>query len=116
VKEKIHPQDFVVLVAGAYALLSPIWTDTTSRATTTMIVLGAITVGLGVVELFRPDLLAVEGLTALMGALFIISPWVMGFSDTKAMAWTAWIVGIVTLAVGAVDLQMTRTHRVATPH
>jgi hypothetical protein len=104
VKEKIHPQDFIVLIAGAYALLSPIWTTTESRATTTMIVLGAVTVVLSVIELVRPDMLSVEGVTALMGLLFIISPWVMGFSDTKPMAWTAWV-------VGALDLQVTRTHQ-----
>jgi hypothetical protein len=111
VKEKIHPQDFIVLIAGAYALLSPIWTTTEDRATTTMIVLGAVTVVLSVIELVRPDMLSVEGLTALMGVLFIISPWVMGFADTTAMAWTAWVVGAVTLVVGALDLQVTRTHQ-----
>ena len=110
-KEKIHPQDFIVLIAGAYALLSPIWTTTETRATTTMIVLGAITVVLSVIELVRPDMLSVEGLTALLGLLFIVSPWVMGFSDTKPMAWTAWVVGAVTLVVGALDLQVTRTHQ-----
>jgi hypothetical protein len=47
-----------------------------------------------------------------MGVLFIISPWVMGFSDTRPMAWTAWIVGVVALLAGAADVQMTRTvHR-----
>ena len=45
------------------------------------------------------------------GVLFIISPWVMGFADTTAMAWTAWVVGAVTLVVGALDLQVTRTHQ-----
>jgi hypothetical protein len=118
VKQRIHPQDFIALVAGAYALLSPIWTTTTDKATTTMIVLGAITVALAVVELVRPDMLSIEGLMAVMGAAFIVAPWIMGFSDTRPMAWTAWLVGLVTLAVGALDLQVTRTHRgaMATPH
>jgi hypothetical protein len=111
VKQKIHPQDFIVLIAGAYALLSPIWTTTEDRATTTMIVLGAATVVLSVIELVRPDMLSVEGLTALMGVLFIVSPWVMGFADTTAMAWTAWVVGAITLVIGALDLQVTRTHQ-----
>ena len=115
-KEKVHPQDFVALISGAYAILSPIWTTTESRATTTMIVLGAITVALAIVELVRPDMLPAEGGTALMGVLFIVSPWVMGFADTTPMAWTAWIVGAVTLAVGALDLQTTRTHRAAATH
>jgi hypothetical protein len=53
-----------------------------------------------------------------MGVLFFISPWVMGFSDVRAMAWTAWIVGAVTFVVGVADLQLTRTHHkgIATSH
>lgn len=115
-KQKVHPQDFVALIAGAYALLSPIWTTTEDRATTTMIVLGAITVALAIVEIVRPDVMSIEGATALMGVLFIISPWVMGFADTTPMAVTAWLVGAVTLVVGALDLQTTRTHRAAATH
>jgi hypothetical protein len=113
-----HPQDFIALIAGAYAVLSPLWTDTTNRATTTMIVLGAITIVVAVADLARPDMMALEGLTALMGVLFFISPWVMGFSDVRAMAWTAWIVGAVTFVVGVADLQLTRTHHkgIATSH
>lgn len=114
-----HPQDFIALIAGVYALLSPLWTDTTSRATTTMIVLGAVTAVLALVDIARPDLMSVEGLTALMGVLFFISPWVMGFSDARGMAWTAWIAGVITFAVGLADVQMTRSHHrggMATSH
>lgn len=111
-KKGLHPQDVIPLIAGIYAFLSPIWTTTTTRATWTMIVLGIITALLSLAELVRPDLLAVEGLTALLGVLFIISPWVMGFaSTTMPMAVTAWIVGAVTLVVGLADVQLTRTHR-----
>ena len=118
-KQRTHPQDFIALAAGAYAVLSPIWTNTTSRATTTMIVLGLLTVALAIVELVRPDVMSAEGGTALLGALFIISPWVMGFSDTRGMAVTAWVVGVITLAVGLWDLQITRVHHreaMASPH
>lgn len=112
-----HPQDFVPLIVGVYALLSPLWTTTTTKATTTMVVLGAITALLSVVELVRPDTLSIEGLGALMGVLFFISPWVMSFSGVRGMAWTAWIAGVITFAVGAADLRMTRAHRgVAATH
>jgi hypothetical protein len=111
-KKSLHPQDALTLIGGIYAFLSPIWTTTTGRATATMIVLGIITALLSLGELARPDLLAVEGLTALLGVLFIISPWVMGFaSTTRPMALTAWIVGAVTLVVSLADVQLTRTHR-----
>ena len=110
-KRRTHPQDFIALLAGIYAFLSPIWTTTTNKATTTMIVLGVLTAVIAVLELARADLLPAEGATALLGVLFFISPWVMSFSGTHPMAWTAWIVGVITFLVGAADLQITRSHQ-----
>ena len=104
-----HPQDFAALLAGVYAALSPIWTTSTSRATSTMVVLGVITALLAAGSLYRPDMMAFEGALAAMGVLFFVAPWVMGFSGTAPMAWTAWVVGLVTFAVGARDIQLTRT-------
>jgi uncharacterized membrane protein HdeD (DUF308 family) len=102
-----HPLDFVALAAGIYAACSPIWTDTTDDATTTMIVLGVVTVAIALWSLARPGEIA-EGLMALMGVLFIVSPWVMGFDNTRPMAATAWIVGAIALVVGASDIAMMR--------
>jgi hypothetical protein len=104
-----HPQDFAALLAGVYAALSPIWTTSTSRSTSTMVVLGVITALLAAGSLYLPDMMAFEGALAAMGVLFFIAPWVMGFSGTAPMAWTAWVVGLVTFAVGARDVQLTRT-------
>jgi len=109
-KRSTHPQDYLAVIVGVYAFLSPIWTTTRGVATGTMIVLGIITALLGLSEVIRPDMLSVEGVTALMGVLFFIAPWVMGFSDTRPMAWTAWIVGVVTFVIGAADVQVTRSH------
>lgn len=103
VKRWSHPQDFVALAAGAYAALSPIWTTTTTRATWTVVVLGVVTVVLALMSLARPGVVA-DGLMAVMGVLFVISPWVMGFDGTHPMAWTAWIVGVVTFVVSASDV------------
>lgn len=118
-KKRIHPQDFALLLAGVYALLSPLWTDTSTRATWTMVALGGLATVLAAIEIIRPDLMSVEGLTALVGVALIASPWVVGFSDLRGMAWTAWAVGAVTLIIGAADLQVTRSHRggaMANPH
>lgn len=108
-----HTQDIAALLAGIYAALSPIWTDTpTGRATGTMITLGVLTAAVALFNMARPDVIASEALTALLGVAFVISPWVMGFSDTRALSVTAWIVGAVALLAGAADVQMTRTaHR-----
>jgi VIT1/CCC1 family predicted Fe2+/Mn2+ transporter len=93
-------QDWVALVAGGYAILSPIWTDATTKAGWTMIVLGALTVLASASALYRSGDVISEGAHAVLGVLFFVAPWVMGFSGTTAMAWTAWVVGVVTFAVG----------------
>ena len=118
-----HPQGLAALIAGIYAALSPIWTNNptdTNKATVTMVTLGVIIAVLALFDLARPGRVAVEGLIALMGVLFFVSPWVMSFNDAayRPMAWTAWIVGIVALLAGAADVQMTRSehgaHGIAT--
>lgn len=111
-KKTLHPQDVIPLIAAIYAFLSPIWTTTTTRATWTLVVLGIITALLTLGELMRPDLLPVEGITALFGVLFIIAPWVMGFASAALpMAITAWIVGAIVLIVSLADVRLTRTHQ-----
>ena len=68
----------------------------------TMISLGAITAVLALISLAIPDRVSSEGLIALMGLLFVVSRWVMGFSaGFTAFAWTARIVGAVSLVAGA---------------
>ena len=112
----MHPQGLAALVVGLYAALSPIWTTTptdSSRAMYTMISLGVVTAVVALFSLASPGRIAFEGLVGLLGVLFVVSPWVMGFSTGfAALAWTAWIVGIVALVAGAADVQMTRSeHR-----
>ncbi|MGZ4437275.1 MAG: SPW repeat protein [Nocardioidaceae bacterium] len=105
-------QDWVAVVAGAYAMVSPIWTNTTNKATWTMIILGVLTAAAALGSLAVPDNNLTDGAVAVLGVLFILSPWVMGFSGTTAMAWTAWIVGAVSLVVGALAWpESNRLHR-----
>jgi hypothetical protein len=109
-----HPQGLAALLAGIYAVLCPIWTTTPieNNAQYTMITLGILTAVLALFSLAMPDRVAFEGLIALMGLLFLLAPWVIGFTGFTALSWTAWIVGAVALLAGAADLQMTRSeHR-----
>jgi uncharacterized membrane protein HdeD (DUF308 family) len=109
-RKSMYTQGVAALVVGVYAALSPIWTThPTGKATTTMITLGVITAVVALFALARPDRIAAEGLIALLGVLFVLSPWVMGFTGFTSLAWTAWIVGIVALLAGAADVQMTRS-------
>jgi hypothetical protein len=102
-------QDWLAVVAGAYALLSPIWTTTTDKATWTLVVLGAVTLVIALGSLAAPAVVATEALIALMGVLFFVSPWVMSYHDINGMAWTAWIVGVVTFLLGASALPVSRS-------
>ena len=104
-------QDWVALAAGVVAALAPVFTDTTTRATWTMVVLGVLTIAASVYSLAKPGDVLSEGSHLVLGALLIIAPWVMGFDDMMGLAWTAWIIGAVTLIIGAADLTVTRTHR-----
>ncbi len=110
-------QDWVAVVAGAYGLLSPIWTSTTTRTTWTMVVLGVLTVAAAAWSLAMPDSVIPDGAVAVLGVLFFISPWVMGFSGITAMAWTAWIVGAVSFIAGVWTVpDSQRLHHMATSH
>ncbi len=110
-------QDWVAVLAGAYAIVSPIWTTTTTRATWTMVALGALTALAGLWSLAMPDNVVSDGAVAVLGVLLFISPWVMGFSGIAAMAWTAWVVGVVAFAAGVWAVpESNRLHHMATSH
>jgi uncharacterized membrane protein HdeD (DUF308 family) len=105
-------QGWVAFVAGAYAALSPLWTETTNAATWTMVVLGVVTAAVALGSLAMPDARIADYALVLMGVLFIVSPWVMDFARIDQMALTAWIVGAVTVVVGVLGMPEVeeRTH------
>lgn len=106
-------QDWATFVAGGYAALSPLWTDTTNKATWTMIVLGVVTAAVSLWALAMPDDRISEYGLVLLGVLFVAAPWVMGFDNIDNMALTAWIVGAITVIAGALALPQIehRMHR-----
>lgn len=97
-------QAWAGLLAGAYAALSPLWTETDNTATWTMVVLGVVTAAVSVWALAMPEDRISEYALLVMGALFIISPWVMGFAQIDDMALTAWVVGAVVALVGVLGI------------
>lgn len=95
---------WLALLAGAYAALSPIWTETDDTATQTMVVLGVVTMIVALWSLaVAEERISPFGLM-LMGALFIVSPWVMDFASLDDMALTAWVVGAVTVVAGVLAM------------
>lgn len=103
------------LIAGLYAAFFPIWTldPENNKAMISMIGVGAVTAVLATASLYRPGVVALDSLVALMGVLFLVAPWVMDFSTGfAALAWTARIAGGVTLIAGAADVTLDRSeHR-----
>jgi SPW repeat len=97
-------QGWVALVAGAYAALSPLWTATTTTATRTMVVLGVVTAAVALWSLAMPAHRISAYALVVMGALFMASPWVMGFDHIDDMTLTALIVGAVTLFSGVLSM------------
>jgi hypothetical protein len=97
-------QVWAALLAGAYAALSPVWTETDDNATRTMVILGVVTVAVSLWSLAMSEHRISEYALMLLGAAFIASPWVMGFDNIDTMAMTAWIVGVVTALAGVLAM------------
>ncbi|HEY2095800.1 MAG TPA: SPW repeat protein [Pseudonocardia sp.] len=110
-------QDWVVGVAGLYALLSPIWTEHGSGTTGTLIVFGALLVLASLWSLAQPGTVASEYVHTALGVLLFISPWVFGYASFAGAAWTSWVVGVVAAALGLwAAPESTKVHRAAVGH
>jgi hypothetical protein len=94
-------QNWVAVAAGLYAALAAIWTPSDGKATTTLVVLGVLTIIAGLVNLSMPRMPSVEWAQGVLGVLLFISPWVLAFTAMTGVAVTAWICGIVTIIVTA---------------
>ncbi|TNC24608.1 SPW repeat domain-containing protein [Amycolatopsis alkalitolerans] len=99
-----RPYDWAEVVLGVVAVLSFLWVDTSNAALWTMIVLGALIALDGLVSLAMPGLVYGEGLQIVLGALLVISPWVMSYTDLTGASLSAWIIGGLTLLAGAAAL------------
>ncbi|BCK58687.1 SPW repeat domain-containing protein [Nocardia wallacei] len=108
-------QDFVAIVLGAFTALSPLWVDTSSRATWTLIVLGVLIALTGLAQLARPAMSELDYAMGALGVLLFISPWVMNYDAFSGASWTAWIVGVLTVVVAVAALPQV-TARLHTAH
>jgi energy-converting hydrogenase Eha subunit G len=93
-------QDWVALAIGVLTLLSPIVVSTDTAALWSLIVFGVLIAGTALWSLAQPGSVASEYVHAVLGVLLFISPWVFGYSDLSGAAWTSWIAGVLTVAVG----------------
>lgn len=113
-----RPHDWAEVVLGVVAAVSFLWVDTDSKTMWTMVVLGGLIALDGLLSLAMPGLVYGEGLQIVLGALLVISPWVMGYTGLTAASLSSWILGGLTVVVGASALRVANsTHnRMAGQH
>ena len=106
-------QDYATMVFGVLLFISPLLFGETSYqvATISAYVLGILLFVSGIIaaatrEARHSPILNVPGVAAL---LTFLAPWVLGFSGVTGIAWTAWVLAIVTVLVGATLLLGERT-------
>ena len=112
-------QDYGALIAGVYAILSPIWVSTTGErgALRALITLGVLLAIAALVSLAMPGVVATEWLTVLFGVLLLVSPWVLNYTDRAGASWTSWVVGVIAVVLGGSAVPMSnRAHRQAISH
>ncbi len=107
-----RPHDWAEVVLGVVALLSPLWMDTSNAAMWTMIVLGALVALDGLASLAVPGMVYGEAVQIVLGVLMFISPWVIGYTELGGISWSSWIIGGLTVIVGAAALPVAQAaHR-----
>ena len=112
-----RPHDWAEVVLGVVAVLSPIWMDTDNAARWTMIVLGALVALDGLVSLAMPGVIYGEAVQIVLGVLMFLSPWVIGYTDLNGIAWSSWIIGALTVIVGAAAFPVAQAaHRTVGQH
>ena len=111
-------QDWVAAVLGAYTALSPIWTATDQVATSTLVVFGVLILLAALWSLAQPGAVVSEYGHVVLGVLLFIAPWVFGYYAAFAgAAWTSWVAGVLTVALGLWAVpESTRIHRAELSH
>jgi VIT1/CCC1 family predicted Fe2+/Mn2+ transporter len=92
-------QDWITAALGVILFITPfVFGDTSQTAAAwTAYVGGVLLFVLGVGSLLLRWNNTVEYLPLIVGVALFLAPWVLGFSGITAMAWSAWIIGVVAV-------------------
>src|SRR6267378_4895108 len=90
-------QDWINALLGVVLFITPfVFGDTSQTAAAwTAYVGGALLFVLGGGSLLFRWNPTVEYLPLIVGVLVFLAPWVLGFSAIAAMAWSAWVIGVL---------------------
>lgn len=96
-------QDWAVVILGVLLFIAPFAFGATAMTTAawTAYIGGALLVIFGLVSLANPTARFSEWIDGIVGVLLFIAPWVLGFTAVSALAWSAWIVGILAVLLAA---------------
>jgi hypothetical protein len=97
-------QDWVVVGLGVVMFLTPFAFGETSQtvAAYAAYVLGVLVALAGLLNAAMRQAGGLELIPAVLAVVLFASPWAFGFTAVTALAWSAWIVGIlVVLATGS---------------
>lgn len=111
-KQWMRWQDWGAVVLGVIAVLSVLQVATSRAAMWSLLVFGVLLIVSGLWSLAMPGSVASEYVHIGLGVLLFISPWVLGYLNFSAAAWTSWVIGVLAVAVGAAALPLAITaHR-----
>lgn len=94
--------DWAIMVLALYLFFAPIWAsgDVAGWFTTLGMLLGVTALG----SLVTASSQTTEWLSILVGIAIFFAPWFGGFSTIAGSAWTAWLVGILSIALAYVAM------------
>ena len=95
-------QDWASVVIGVLFFVTPFAFGGTATATAawTAYIGGALLVIGGLYSLSSPGIRSLEYAEVVLGVLIFIAPFVLGFTALSAMAWSAWVAGVLTVLLG----------------
>ena len=106
-------QDYATIILGVALFVTPFVFSNTSQgtATTTAYILGVLLIIGGLLAAAMREANNVEYVPVILGVITFISPFLFGFTAVTAIAWAAWIVGVLTVASAASLLLVNRNSR-----
>jgi hypothetical protein len=101
-------QDWVVVGLGVVLFVTPFVFGETAQtvAASTTYTLGVLVALAGLLNAAMREAGGLELIPAVLAVILFVSPWVFGFTAVTALAWSAWIIGILVLAAAGSLLAM----------
>jgi SPW repeat-containing protein len=94
-------QDWVTAIAGLYAALCPLWTETSQLAIGGLVGIGALMFASSAWSLVRPGAVGAEYIHVALGVLLGVAPWLLDYVDYyPRAAFSSWLIGGLAVLLG----------------